>query len=292
MSGHDDGTRSCPAGVSRRSLLISLGIVPAMLLGQLPAQAGPIEDLFSKSKESSGLSVDHSPWDRLLKTYVKAGSDGLNRVDYASFKRVGHGELKAYITRLEATDVAQLSRTEQFAFLVNLYNAKTVDIVLDRYPVQSIKDISLGGGFMAAVAGGPWKAKVLKLKGVELSLDDIEHAILRPLFRDPRVHYAVNCASIGCPNLNVDAFVGAQLDAQLDAAAQAYVNGERGFRFQDGKLIASSIYHWFKADFGGTDQGVLQHAAKYAKGTLADKLKKATTIDDHGYDWRLNGIPR
>ncbi len=103
--------------------------------------------------------VDHSAWDRLLKTYVKPGTDGLNRVDYAAFKRDGHAALKAYISRLEAVDPATLTRPEQFALLANLYNAKTVDIVLDHYPVKSIKDISLGGGLLGVFAERPMEGQ-------------------------------------------------------------------------------------------------------------------------------------
>lgn len=131
------------------------------------ASASELTDLFREAAPGSAKTVDHSEWDRLLKAYVKPGADGLNRVDYAAFKRA-------------------LDRREQFVFLVNLYDAKTIDVVLDNYPIKSIKDISLGGGLVALVTGGPWKAKILKVKGVDLSLDDIEQGILRPLFKDPR----------------------------------------------------------------------------------------------------------
>lgn len=174
-------------------LAVGLFIAPA-------ARAAEPADLLRKAAIGSPATVDHSAWDRLLKQYVKTGADGINRVDYAAFKAGGQSQLKQYIRGLEASDPARLDRPEQFALLANLYNAKTVDIVLDRYPVASIKDISLGGSLFASLTGGPWKAKVLHLNGVELSLDDIEHGILRPVFKDPRVHYAVNCASIGCPN--------------------------------------------------------------------------------------------
>lgn len=245
-------------------------------------------DLFHKAAVGSPVTVDHSAWDRLLKQYVKAGADGINRVDYAAFKASGRPQLKGYIRQLEATDPARLDRPEQFALLANLYNAKTVDIVLDHYPVASIKDISLGGSLVAAFTGGPWKAKVLHLNGVALSLDDIEHGILRPVFKDPRVHYAVNCASISCPNLQAEAFTGAKLNAQLDASAKAYVNHPRGAHVIDGTLTVSSIYSWFKQDFGGTDEGVIQHLRNYALPPLATKLRTITTISDYSYDWHLN----
>ncbi|MBU2581668.1 MAG: DUF547 domain-containing protein [Alphaproteobacteria bacterium] len=256
------------------------------------AQAQSPADLVRRAAPSGqSASVDHSSWDRLLKSYVKPGGDGLNRVDYRAFKRSGHRALKDYVTKLQAVDPARLDRREQFAYFANLYNAKTIDIVLDKYPVNSIKDISLGGGLFATFTGGPWKAKVMRVNGMELSLDDIEHEILRPVFKDPRVHYAVNCASIGCPNLATDAFTGANLDGLLDAGARAYINHPRGVTVSGGSVRVSSIYNWFKADFGGSDSGVLKHLRKYASPQLAKALAKKSAIDSHDYDWRLNDQP-
>jgi hypothetical protein len=267
-------------------------VLACLLALSLPfsAQAlagGPADRLTAFSK-GSDAKVDHSQWDGLLKRYVVPGADGLNRVSYARFKAEAHGELKAYISSLQTVDVASLDRPEQFAFWANLYNAKTIDIVLDRYPVASIKDINLGGGLLAAVTGGPWKAKVLKVQGEALSLDDIEHAILRPTFKDPRVHYAVNCASVGCPNLAVEALTGSRIEAQLDAAARAFVNHPRGVSVLEGTVTASSIYSWFADDFGGDESAVLAHIRLYAGVALKPKLESITRIDDYGYDWSLN----
>lgn len=261
-------------------------------LSSSAANAAEPADLFRSAAGESNVAVNHSAWDRLLKSYVIPGPDGLNRVDYSAFKSTGHGDLKLYIREVQKVDPRTLNRAEQFALLANLYNAKTIDIVLDHYPVRSIKDISLGGGLFAAVTGGPWKAKVVKVNRVDLSLDDIEHGILRPVFKDPRVHYAVNCASIGCPNLQTEAFTGAALEAQLDAAARAYVNHPRGISVRSGSLNTSSIYSWFKADFGGSDAGVIAHARKYANPDLSAKLKGMTSIDGHAYDWSLNDVKR
>jgi len=252
------------------------------------ASAQTPEELFGTAASGSAKTVDHSAWDALLKSYVKPGADGLNRVDYAAFKDGGHGALKDYISTLVAVDPATLDRKEQFALLANLYNAKTIDIVLENYPVKSIKDISLGGGLLTVFTGGPWKSKVVKMKGVPLSLDDMEHGILRPVFKDPRVHYAVNCASVGCPNLGTDAFTGTKLEAQLDAAARAYVNSPRGAKVGPGGLVVSSIYSWFDEDFGGNDKGVIEHLRTYATPELAQKLEGTKSISDHVYDWSLN----
>ena len=242
---------------------------------------------FAKFSAGSKQTIDHSAWNKLLQTYVVPGADGLNRVRYAAFKAEGQTALKAYIKTLEAVDVASLDKPEQFAFWANLYNAKTIDIVLDKYPVKSIKDISLGGGVVAAITGGPWKANVLNVGGKALSLDSIEHGILRGTFKDPRVHFSVNCASVGCPNLGNEALTGTNLEAKLDAGAKAYVNHPRGFKVENGALKASSIYDWFKADFGGPE-GVVRHARKYASGTLKQELESITAVDSFGYDWSLN----
>ena len=259
-----------------------------LMAGWGVANAQTPKELFGTAASGSTQTVDHSAWDALLKSYVKPGPDGLNRVDYAAFKAGGHGALKDYISTLVTIDPATLNRKEQFALLANLYNAKTIDVVLEHYPVKSIKDISLGGGLLTVITGGPWKAKVLKMKGVELSLDDIEHGILRPTFKDPRVHYAVNCASVGCPNLGTEAFTGDMLNSQLDAAARAYVNNPRGANFGRDGLVVSSIYSWFDADFGGNEEAVIEHLKAYAAPDLAQKLAGTKSISDYAYDWSLN----
>ncbi len=267
------------------SVLLLITAAPA-------AQASDAATLFASAAKGSAKAVDHSAWDRLLKTYVKPAADGINRVDYRAFKAGGRKALSAYLDALQRVDPAKLDRPEQFALLVNLYNARTVSIVLDHYPVRSIKDITLGGGLLAAFTGGPWKAKVLRLKGVDLSLDDIEHGILRAVFKDPRVHYAVNCASLGCPNLGVEAFTGAKLNAQLDAAARAYINHPRGVRVDADGVRASSIYKWFGEDFGASDRAVLKHIRRYAAAPLANKLARRNEIIDYDYSWRLNDTTR
>ena len=268
----------------------------AILAAGLPALALAYgktpQDLFETAAEGSTQAVDHTALDRILKSYVKPGTDGLNLVDYAALKAEGLPALRSYIETLEQVDPARLARNEQFALLANLYNAKTLEIVASHYPVKSIKDISLGGGVVAAFTSGPWKAKIAEIKGASLSLDDIEHEILRPLFKDPRVHYAVNCASIGCPNLRTEAFTGAKLNEQLESAARDYVNSPRGIRFENGRPIVSSIYVWFADDFGGTDQSVLDHFRKYAAPDLKRQLAEMKSIGKHEYDWGLNDASR
>jgi hypothetical protein len=280
--------RAARPSLRSRLAVFSTAALAALAMASRMASAGPIEAAFHKSAAGSTVTVDHAPWTRLLATYVRPQADGLNRVDYARFKAEARPQLKAYLSSLEAADPTKLDRAEQFAYWANLYNAKTIDVVLEAYPVASIKDIKLGG----ILSSGPWSKKNMKVAGIELSLDDIEHTILRPSMKDPRVHYSVNCASVGCPNLGVEAFTGARLEEQLNAAARAFVNHPRGFKAAGGKIEASKIYSWFKADFGNSDAGVLAHARTYADGSLKAALTSASNIGGHDYDWGLNDVSR
>ncbi len=263
---------------------LCLTIAPAVGFEAIALDAHPA---FQKATTGSTKTVDHSAWTRMLQAHVVRGEDGLNRVGYTRFKKADHTGLKTYIAMLEATDVASLDKPEQFAFWVNLYNAKTIDVVLDKYPVKSIKDVSLGGGLKTLVTGGPWQAKITKVAGQSLSLDDIENTILRAIYKDPRVHYAVNCASVGCPNLLPEAYTGAKLEVMLETGARDFINSPRGFAFEGGKIKASSIYDWFRADFGGSDTTVFDHARKYAGPELLKKLEGAGSVATHDYDWAL-----
>ncbi|MEQ8665040.1 MAG: DUF547 domain-containing protein [Rhodospirillales bacterium] len=238
---------------------------------------------------ASAVTVDHTLWDRWLRQHVAAGDDGINRVAYRTVDGANKDALDSYIAALGAVRVTALNRDEQRAFWINLYNAGTVQVVLDHYPVASIRDIDISPGLFA---DGPWGKKLFPVENEMLSLDDIEHRILRPIWRDPRIHYAVNCASIGCPNLIREAFTAVNTDDLLTRAARAYVNHPRGARIENGELIVSSIYEWFQADFGGSDAGVIAHLREFAGDELATALEGATRIADDGYDWSLNDTAR
>jgi len=173
------------------------------------------------------------------------------------------------------------------AFWINLYNALTVELILDHYPVASILDISISPGLFSF---GPWDKKLIEVEGEALSLNDIEHRILRPIWRDARLHYAVNCASLGCPNLREVAFTAENTEWLLEQGAHEYVNHARGAEFIDSQLIVSSIYHWFKEDFGDSDRGVIEHLGAFAAPELAKRLAKTRRLSGHDYDWDLNGI--
>lgn len=260
-------------------LTMSLFLVAATSLS-----AATLQDQFAKSAPQSTQKVDHSDFSQLLGKYIVQDKTGLNRVNYQALKTEQSG-LKAYISHLEAVKVTKLAKNEQFAFWANLYNAVTLNVVLDAYPVKTIKDIDISPGIFS---NGPWGKKLVTIEGTKLSLDDIEHKILRPIFQDPRVHYAVNCASIGCPNLQNQAFTGGKLNAQLDQAARDYVNSSRGAVVKNGRVSASKIYSWFKKDFGPNQTTLLAHLKTYAQEPLKGQLNQINTINRYFYDWTLN----
>ena len=230
---------------------------------------------------------EHDAFSKLLARYVSADSDGVHRVDYASWavSEEDSNKLDNYIAELASQDLFAIAdRDAQFASWVNLYNALTIELILENYPVTSIRKIKSG-----LFSTGPWRREVVTIAGRAMSLDDIEHGVLRKSWDESRVHYAVNCASIGCPNLAPIAWEAARLEADLDAAARSYVNHPRGaFISEDGKLTVSSIYKWFDEDFGGDHAGVIAHLKIYAAPELSARLETISRISDYRYDWSLN----
>jgi len=233
----------------------------------------------------STQSIDHSAWHGWLQKYVTLGADGITYIKYKEVPEQDKIALARYIANLENIHIRQYSLPEQKAYWINLYNALTVELILRYYPVESIKDIDISPGFFSS---GPWQKKLLMIEEKSLSLDDIEHRILRPIWKDPRIHYAVNCASIGCPNLNQNAFTATNTDTLLTQGAVDYINHPRGVTIKNNELTVSSIYKWFKEDFGHNDKDVIQHLRLYAKPSLKEKLININKIDDDKYDWRLN----
>lgn len=236
---------------------------------------------------ASTLDIDHTPWARFVAAYGAEDPSGVVRVAYSRVSAEDRLTLGAYIERLAASPVSRLSRDEQFAYWVNLYNALTVKVVLDHYPLRSILDVTLSTALFPI---GPWSTKIIAVEGERLSLDDIEHRILRPIWRDPRIHYVVNCASLGCPNLPLKPIDARRREAALDAAAYAYVNHPRGARVDGSSVAVSSLFVWYQEDFGGDDAGVLAHLKRYALPPLADALATVERIADGGYDWSLNDL--
>ncbi len=240
--------------------------------------AAPKADLWpywQQSNETNQVQISHHEWQQLLDRYlVTQGENTLFR--YSKVSAEDKSKLRQYILRLAKLDPLQYRKTEQYAYWVNLYNAITVDLILDSYPIKSIT--KLGGLF----SFGPWDQEVVVINGKQLTLNDIEHRILRPIWQDPRTHYAVNCASLGCPNLQAQAFTADNTQSLLERAAKTFINSKKGVVIQGNTAQISSIYDWFAADFGGERQ-VFDHIREYAP-----QYNSFSGRVTYSYNWNLN----
>jgi len=232
--------------------------------------------LFSNSFSIAKGDVDNSIYALLLKKNVID-----NRVYYDGLKK-DEALLDKYLTILSNTDVKSLTGNRRFAFYINAYNAFTIKLILTRFPgINSIKEI---GGFFS----NPWSKKFILLQGRKVSLDYIEHDVLRPEFKDPRVHFAINCASKSCPPLLNAPYESNILENQLDNRARKFINDPKNTFFKGDTLFISKIFKWFKEDFSDNPLLFIQ---QYASIEIKEKLnlrKGSMTIRYLDYDWSLN----
>ena len=269
----------------RLSLFVGLGL---LIVVASRGHAGPPADLWHRwlvHDPASTLKVDHGEWDAFLMRYLRIGADGVHRVAYREVTPSDRAQLEGYTAHLAELPISSYNRAQQLAYWINLYNALIVRLVIDHYPTASIQDIA---GEADASGPGPWRQELVDVEGLPLSLDDIAHRILRPIWRDPRVHYALSCGAVSCPNLQPEPFDADQIDRQLNEAAMAYVNGSRCIRIEGDHLGLSSMFRWYHDDFGPTDRDVINHLLAYAEPGLAMKLQGFDRISDDGFDWRLN----
>jgi len=231
----------------------------------------------SIKRDTDSKPVTHETWNALLKKHVN--NEGM--VNYKAFLK-DTSELNRYLHLLETAhpNDKNWSREEQMAYWINAYNAYTIQLILRNYPVESIKDIKKGVAFVNSV----WDIKFIKIQGYTYDLNNIEHNILRPVFKDARVHAAVNCASYSCPTLLNEAFTADKLDKQLDEVMRGFVNDPLRNRVKADKAEISEIFKWFSGDFERDAGSVRAFLNRYAKEKLSDN-GKITHID---YDWRLN----
>ena len=259
------------------------------------AHAAPQARLWSfwnSSDELNATQIDHTRWQEFLDRYVKEGEQGFNLVHYAAVNTSDKQKLDQYIADLSNITIRSYQKTEQFAYWVNLYNATTVQIILNHYPVKSITKV--GSGLFSF---GPWDEKHLTIEQQKVSLNDIEHTILRPIWKDKRIHYAVNCASMGCPQLSSKAFTSANTESELQKAEKAYVLHPRGFRIKGNVVVLSKIYDWYQIDFGTNAGDVVRSFMPYFPDEESQErldswlaLPKDRQKVSYDYDWSLNTL--
>ena len=227
---------------------------------------------------AAAFDQSHAAWDTLLKKHVQPTG-----VDYTSFKK-DQSKLKAYLKDLSGISTKEFNDwagPDQLAYLTNLYNASTIDLVLEHYPIKSFKD-EVGG------KEGPWKHSFIKALGKTYTLDQIEHELIRKHYAEPRVHFALNCASAGCPPLRSEAFIGENLEKQLEEQTSKFLGNAANNSLNGKNLKLSPIFDWFKEDFIKKSGSVEAFVNPYFPDTSIKKGDVKLSYSDYG--WNLNDI--
>ncbi len=229
--------------------------------------ATEVEGDLTSTTANSSVNIDHSAWTALLQKHVSSNGN----VDYKGFKN-DRAALDSYLKMLsENMPTKKWSVQEQMAYYINTYNAYTVDLILDNYPVKSIKDID-----------GPWTKSIIPIGDTNMSLAGIENSLLKKM-GDPRFHFAINCASVSCPKLMKEAFTASKINEQLDEAASHFINSDKNEISAKSAKI-SSVFDWYKKDFISNGESIVTYLNKYSN----TKVNAGATITYKNYDWGLN----
>ncbi len=272
-----------------KAVALALMLLTALLAPH--SMAAPKSELWSywsANQSQSSIKVDHQIWQALLSRYVLLSDDGIHRVAYGEFDETAKAKLREYLDAMSRIAPTQLNRDEQLAYWINLYNAQTIQVVLDHPRKKSI--LSMGPFF----SQGPWDEPYLTIENKPVTLNDIEHRILRPIWQDHRLHYVLNCASIGCPNLSQTAYRATSIAQQMADAQIAFLQHPRAISFTDrGELQLTSLFDWYLADFAPDVFGLLAYLAVQRPDLAADLAAMAGNADakiNYVYDWDLNVV--
>jgi hypothetical protein len=244
---------------------------PALIQTEVKAPTPVVEEVVeNKAVEVAETEIlgkpDHSTFNTLLTNYVANG-----KVNYKGFKGE-QSKLQAYISDLTSNAPADdWNRNEKLAYWMNLYNAATINLILDNYPVASIMDLD---------GGKPWDVKRVTIDGQQYSLNDIEHTIIRPRFKDARIHFAVNCAAKSCPPISSTAFTGDNVNAELDRITKKFINSSAN-KISANSISISKIFEWYAEDFGDI--------VEYINSFSSTKVSAGANVNYIDYDWSLNG---
>ncbi|MFN3560414.1 MAG: DUF547 domain-containing protein [Chloroherpetonaceae bacterium] len=238
------------------------------------------------TESSTAQSFDHSLYTAVLKRHVKG-----DKVDYKSLK--SDKDFQTYLDLLsKANPDALPTREEKIAFWINAYNAFTLKLIVDNYPVKSITDLSALGKLTAFIGDSPWKREFFSINGKKMSLDKIEHEILRQTFKEERIHFAVNCASSSCPVLRPEAYTAESLNHQLNEQAKQFLKDTLRNRIdlKSKTIYISKIFDWYQSDFTKSAGSLEKFLAEYVDDESIKRmlLNKEFKIEYMDYDWRLN----
>lgn len=261
-----------PRVIPRRRLLAALVALPVAACA-----GGPGAEIWRRHDPQSTRTVDHRVWQVFLDRNTRDWPDGITRVDYARVSSADRELLDAYIREQSAIPVIFLSRREQLAFWLNLYNALVVRLILDHFPLPSPDAIEADGLF----SSGPWRRSLVSMSGRSLSLDGIRGEVLAPVFRDPRWHYGLCDGTLGAPSLSRRAFVGADVDRRLEDAAIDFIGHPRAVdlpRDRPAVVRLNALWRRHMTDFGGSLEGVLASIDLYAVPELRAALRDRSEV--------------
>lgn len=232
---------------------------------------------------------DYSAWTGLLQKYYSPQSG----MDYQGIRKNDFATLKKLVDDWSKVDVSKLNRDEQLAFWINLYNLSTVKLICDNYPTKSIRDLSTD----PIVRLNVFKKAIVPQGGTMMSLNDVENDKIRAGFKDPRIHFAINCAARSCPPMRPEAFVGAKVNEQLDDQARVFLNGPAGAKISrsgsKATMTVTKVMDWFDDDFNDWGGGVVPFATKFLSADKKAQLAGAKVkVEFYDYDWNLNDWKR
>lgn len=269
-------------------MLAAIGL-PDILGNEVHAQATPEQSARRVTTTLSRKPMDHSRFTRLLGRFV----DAEGNVDYTGLKAEADSVLAPYLRRLARTEPVSLTREARLAFWINAYNALTLKLIVDHYPVQNIWAVTPGPA--EPKDNSPFGLDVGTVADTLRSLDEIEHDIIRERFDEPRIHFALVCAAESCPRLRREAYTGPRLDDQLDEQTRVFFHDDSKNRVPagEGRIALSRILKWYGQDFGPSTDALQHFLAPYFEGAVRDRLGRAGyDVTFLSYDWRLNDQAR
>ena len=244
------------------------------------AQAQNAMEFFGRDG-SKNSTIDYRHYEGFMTQYAKSFNNGIIGFDYANIPIAGRNMIKKQIADLQSIIITQYTKEAQLAYWINLYNMITLDMALSNYPIKSIRDVK-----------DVWKRKSVTVQGQELSLDDIEHKIIRPLHNDFRIHAALNVASLSSGNLPKKAY-GKNINQELDTAMREWVARDSTFNIQGKNITISEVFKWYKEDFGNGQEAILDRVSKYLP---EDKQNVFNNTENkkirYAYDWALNNTKK
>ena len=266
------GVASC------RPLIVLVSLISVFSHAVDAAQEAQEIPFWNDSEEASEFDVDHSAWNSLLNRYVVKHESGINRFDYDAVTSIDKARLENYIKLLEGMDPRQMAMDRQKPYWLNLFNAALVFQILQSKPEASIKEIS---------SRKLWRKKRLTIALQKLSLEDIEHGILRPIFKDPRLHFAMVGGTLGSANILNQAFTVDNIEELLNQNTKDFLAHSRGMAFNGERVVLSSIFKWYANDFGEDFEQLKEFLSEHLPDEKKPLLRVASNAR-YDYDWSLN----